>query len=92
MGTNKKKNLAQLAGANLKQELKNQGLTQEELADRAYRDVRTVNRWVNQGINSLEDIAFVASVLGVSVMSILAFDKDCEDDTPSFMPYLFSYN
>ena len=81
-----RKNLAELAGANLKRELKRQKVTQEELAERTFRDVRTVSRWVNQGINSLEEISYVAEELGISVMSILAFDKDSEDD---IVPLIF---
>lgn len=64
--------LSKTAGANIKQLIKNsQYKTQEEFAYQFGTDVRTVSRWVNQGIDSIDTISQIADFFDVTVESIL---------------------
>ena len=60
-------------GANLKrliQESKKYP-TQEKFAEAYNADVRTVRRWIKNGINDIYTIEYVAKTLGVDVMALL---------------------
>ena len=59
-------------GTNLKRLIKESKYrTQERFADAAFVDVRTVRRWIQNGIDSITTVAMVADVLGVDVKALL---------------------
>lgn len=69
----KKKALRLVAGAKLKTLIKESAYkTQDEFAYRFGTDVRTVSRWVNHGIDSLDTIQQIADFFGVDVFTILS--------------------
>ena len=60
-------------GSNLKHLIKeSEYRTQERFAEKAFVDVRTVRRWVQNGIDSISTIAMVAEILDVDVMALLS--------------------
>ena len=53
-------------GENLKRLIKeSEYRTQERFAEEAFVDVRTVRRWVQNGIDSISTVAMVADILDV---------------------------
>ena len=59
-------------GANLKRLIQESKYgTQEEFAEAYNADVRTVRRWIKNGINDIYTIEYVAKTLGVDVMALL---------------------
>lgn len=64
--------LSKVAGANLKRLLKEFGKTQEDFADEFCVDVRTVRRWVSNGIDKLSLVQQIAEHFNVDVLSILS--------------------
>ena len=68
----KSQDLGLVAGANLKRLLKETGRTQEDFADEFYYDVRTIRRWIRNGIDSISLIEKIADFFGVSVFDILS--------------------
>ena len=67
----KNKDLGLVAGANVKRLIKEWG-TQEEFASEFGADVRTVGRWVNQGIDKLSIIGEIAEFFKIDVFAILS--------------------
>ena len=69
----KRKALCLVAGANLKRLIKNSVYrTQEEFAYQFGTDIRTVNRWVNQGIPNLTLVEMIADFFGVDPLALLS--------------------
>ena len=62
-------------GRNLKRILKIKGYSQQYFAGMANVEVRTVGRWVNDGINQIDLIAFVAHTLGVRLIDLISDDE-----------------
>ena len=59
-------------GENLKRLIKeSEYRTQERFAEEAFVDVRTVRRWVKNGIDSISTVAMVADILDVDVKALL---------------------
>ena len=59
-------------GANLKRLIKESKYeTQEKFAEAYNADVRTVRRWIKNGINDIYTVEFVAKTLNVDVMALL---------------------
>ena len=59
-------------GENLKRLIKESEChTQESFAEKAFVDVRTVRRWVKNGIDSISTVAMVADILDVDVKALL---------------------
>ena len=58
-------------GENLKRLIKESNCTQERFAEKAFVDVRTVRRWVQNGIDSISTVAMVADILDVDVRALL---------------------
>lgn len=56
--------MSQLAGKNLKRFLLEKHMTQADFADIIPTDVRTVNRWINNGIEKSSIIEELAILLG----------------------------
>ena len=54
-----------LVGKNLRRLLKECGLTQQAFADEIHTDVRNVNRWINEGLDSIEKIQEIANYFNV---------------------------
>jgi transcriptional regulator with XRE-family HTH domain len=68
-----RKDLGLVVGDNLKRLIKKSGYkTQEEFASRFGTDVRTVNRWVNQGLYNLITIEQVAHFFDVDPLTLLS--------------------
>lgn len=63
-------------GSFLRSELKKRKWTQAKFAELAHVEDRTVNRWVNGGINSFGPIETISYVLRVEVMDILSYEED----------------
>lgn len=62
-----------VAGANLKRFIKNSKYrTQQRFAMEIATDVRVVNRWINDGINSLTTLNYLANFFGVSILEFLS--------------------
>ena len=59
-------------GANLKRLIQESKYrTQEAFAEALHADVRTVRRWIKNGINDIYTVEYVANVLEVDVMALL---------------------
>ena len=59
-------------GENLKRLIKeSEYRTQERFAEEAFVDVRTVRRWVQNGIDSISTVAMVADILDVDAKALL---------------------
>jgi len=66
------KYLSQIAGDNVKRVIKNSDFeTQENFAFAFGADVRTVSRWLNNGIKNLDTLQEIAEFLEVDVLSLL---------------------
>ena len=69
----KYQDLGLVAGAKLKQLIKQSKYkTQEEFAFEFGADVRTIGRWINNGIDSLSTIQKIADFFGIAVSYILS--------------------
>ena len=68
--------LSQIAGMNLKRILKEKGITQESFAASYGVNVRTVRRWIKNGIDSVDLVSFVADELNVSFWDMLSDESD----------------
>ncbi len=69
----KYQDLGLVAGAKLKQLIKQSKYkTQEEFAFEFGADVRTIGRWINNGIDSLSTIQKIADFFGIAVSDILS--------------------
>lgn len=69
----KYQDLGLVAGAKLKQLIKQSKYkTQEEFAFEFGADVRTIGRWINNGIDSLSTIQKIAGFFGIAVSDILS--------------------
>lgn len=69
----KRKDLGLVAGANLKRLIKESGYrTQEAFAYEFGTDVRTVGRWINNGIKNLDTLQLIADFFGVDALAILS--------------------
>lgn len=69
----KNKNLGLVAGENLKHLIRKSAYkTQDEFAYHFGTNVRTVNRWINHGIDSLTTIQQIADFFDVDVFTILS--------------------
>ncbi len=69
----KYQSLGLVAGANLKRLIKESKYkTQEEFAFEFGADVRTVGRWVNQGIDKLSIIEQIAEFFDIDVSDVLS--------------------
>ena len=67
------KDLGLVAGANLKRLIKNSKYkTQEEFAFEFGTDVRTIGRWVNNGIKNLDTIQQIAAFFGVDALAFFS--------------------
>lgn len=65
--------LSLIAGANLKRLIKSSKYkTQEEFAFEFGTDVRTVGRWVNNGIKNLDTIQQIAVFFDIDVLTLLS--------------------
>lgn len=65
--------LSLIAGANLKQLIKESKYkTQEEFAFEFGTDVRTVGRWINHGIDRISTLEQIADFFGIAVSDILS--------------------
>ena len=64
-----------VVGGYLKRKLKNNGITQEEFSDKFCVDVRTVRRWLRDGVHSLDTVVEIACYFEVSVGDVLS-DED----------------
>ena len=66
-----------IAGRNLKKLVKQNPAirTQERFAEFVDKDVKTVRRWFNQGIDSLSLIKTISDLLGISDTELL-FEQD----------------
>lgn len=63
--------LALKAGQNLKRLLEEKGWSQEyaeEKISATYNNGRTIRRWIQNGINKLDTIQYIASIFEVDVM------------------------
>lgn len=68
-----KKDLGLVVGENLKRLIKESAFrTQEEFACQFGTDVRTVCRWVNQGVYSLATVEQLAAFFKVDPLSLLS--------------------
>lgn len=47
--------------------------TQEQFASAFSADVRTVNRWINEGMRDLDVIENVAEFLGIDVFTLIRY-------------------
>ena len=65
--------LGLVVGENLKRLIKENFGTQEKFAEAFGAEVRTVNRWVNRGIDKLSLITQIAQFLQVPVLAILPY-------------------
>ena len=69
----KYQDLGLVAGAKLKQLIKQSKYkTKEEFAFEFGADVRTIGRWINNGIDSLSTIQKIADFFGIAVSDILS--------------------
>lgn len=55
------------AGERLRELLTENNMTQEEFADEYFTDVRTISRYINNGIKNLEVIQRLADYFGVGI-------------------------
>ena len=63
--------LAQRAGQNLKRLLEEKGWSQEyaeEKISNTFNNGRSIRRWIQNGINKLDTIEYIAKIFGVDVM------------------------
>ena len=66
--------LSLVAGSNLKRLIKSSTYkTQEAFAVAFGTDVRTVRRWINQGIRCLDTLQQLALFFGVDVFTLLSY-------------------
>lgn len=66
------KYLSQIAGDNVKRIIKNSDFeTQENFAFAFGAEIRTVSRWLNNGIKNLDTLQEIAEFLEVDVLSLL---------------------
>ena len=72
-----------VVGGYLKRKLKEGGITQEAFSYDFSVDVRTVRRWLRDGVHSLDTVVEIANHFGVSVGDVLS-DEDS-------VPFLFHY-
>ena len=72
-----------VVGGYLKRKLKDRGITQESFSIEYGADVRTVRRWIHDGVHSLDTVVEIARYFGVSVGDVLS-DEDS-------VPFLFQY-
>ncbi|MBO5287510.1 MAG: helix-turn-helix transcriptional regulator [Clostridia bacterium] len=64
--------LSKIVGANLKRLIKkSRWKTQEKFAEAKHVDIKTVNRWVNGGINKFDLAEEIADFLGIDVYTLL---------------------
>lgn len=63
-------------GCFLRSELKKRKLTQAKFAELAHVEDRTVNRWVNGGVNGFGPVETIAYVLRVGVTDIFSYGED----------------
>lgn len=73
-----------LVGGYLKRQLRSRHMTQECFAEKIGVDVRTVRRWIKDGVHSLDAVVDLACFFGVGVGDVLSE----EEDIPSL---LYSY-
>lgn len=67
------KSLGSIAGENLKRLIKQSKYkTQEEFAFEFGSDVRTIGRWINNGIDRISTIEQIADFFGIAVSDILS--------------------
>jgi transcriptional regulator with XRE-family HTH domain len=65
--------LSLIAGANLKRLIKNSKLkTQDEFAYEFGTDVRTIGRWVNNGVKNLDTLQQLAAFFDVDVLTFFS--------------------
>ena len=65
------------AGTFLKSELKKRKITQEKFAEYMGCDVRTVGRWIHDGINQVDILFIIASFFGLeNIGDIFSFEED----------------
>ena len=67
--------IPQAVGSYLKRELKKSGITQDAFSYEFGVDVRTVRRWISDGVHSLDVVVEIARYFGVSVGDVLS-DED----------------
>jgi transcriptional regulator with XRE-family HTH domain len=68
------KKLSLSVGENLKTEIKaSEHKTQEQFALAFGADVRTVNRWINEGMRDIDVIESVAEFLGIDVFTLIRY-------------------
>lgn len=65
-----------VVGEYLRRELKVRHITQEAFSLDFGADVRTVRRWIKDGVNSLDTVVEIARYFGVSVGDVLSLDND----------------
>lgn len=66
-------NLGKIVGAKIKRAIKeSKWRTQERFAEAFCAEVRTVNRWCNQGINNIDTILDIADFLEIDVWTLLS--------------------
>lgn len=64
--------LSQIAGKNLKRIIKSSKYkSQEEFAYAFGAEIRTVSRWLNNGIKNLDTLQEIADFLKIDVLSLL---------------------
>ncbi|MBR2474609.1 MAG: helix-turn-helix transcriptional regulator [Clostridia bacterium] len=70
----KPKKLSVAVGSNLKRIIKkSEYKTQESFAEGFGIEVRTVNRWVNDGIRDIDAVEDIASFLKIDVFELLRY-------------------
>ena len=69
-------NLSHQAARFLRRALKAQHCTQENFAEKINCDVRTVRRWLKDGVQSLDNIQLICDALDVSVGDIFLDEED----------------
>ena len=69
---------AKYAGKALRQLIQKNYASQEEFAQDFGMDVRTVNRYVNNGINKLSLLQELATFFRISIVDFLNQTEDCD--------------
>lgn len=72
------KDYSVLAGKKLRKLIKENYNSQEEFAEERYMDLRTLSRYINNGINKINTLQMMSEIFHVSITYF--FNEDDEND------------